>query len=225
MRGSGVIEVLVRRCHTALRSLSIAAAVALIGAAAVGCETPPSTPGAGPSAPTATAPALTAAPATERPEAESDGIDYRYLLLAASDVSDEEDVFAMWSATRDPSGLPGASALFVNTEDTRAISNTIVVYPDAATATSTLRTALSDVGRVVVGGIPRPAPVGTDGTIIVGASSDGTKAATLLLYTHGPALVRLQFESAPGDPTTDKFVVNVGKMQLIALRTALAEGK
>jgi hypothetical protein len=165
---------------------------------------------------------LTAAPTTE---SEDDDGDYSHLLLAASDVSDEEDVFAMWSTTRDPGGVPGASALFVNAEDTRAISNTVVVYPDPATATSTLRKALPDVGQIVVGGTPRPAPVGTDGTIVVGMSADGMKAATLLLYTHGPALVRLQFESAPGDATTDKFVVNVGKMQLIAVRTALAEEK
>ncbi|BCI55377.1 hypothetical protein NIIDNTM18_46550 [Mycolicibacterium litorale] len=171
-----------------------------------------------------TAPPLTAAPTTSRTEsesAESDEVDYSHLLLTASDISDNEDVFAVRSTTRDPGGLPGASALFVNADDTRAVSDTIAIYPDAATATSTLRRALSEVGKVVVGGAPRRAPVGTDGTIVVGTSADGTKAATLLLFTEGPALARLQFESAPGDVPTEEYVIAVGKMQQIALRTGL----
>ncbi|BBY19393.1 hypothetical protein [Mycolicibacterium litorale] len=169
-----------------------------------------------------TAPPLTAAPTTARTESGSDDADYSHLLLAAADISDDEDVFSMRSTTLNPGGLPGASVLFVNAEDTRAVSDTIAIYPDAPTATSTLRQALSEVGKVVVGGVPRPAPVGTDGTMVVGMSADGTKAATLLLFTHGPALVRLQFESAPGDATTDEYVIAVGKMQQIALRTGLA---
>jgi hypothetical protein len=111
--------------------------------------------------------------------------------------------------------------LFVNADDTRAISDTLAIYPDAATATTALRQALPAVETAVTGGTPRPAPVGADGTMIVGTSPDGVKAATVLLFTHGPALVRLQFESAPGDATTDDFVINVGKMQQIALRAGL----
>ncbi|MGE2714564.1 hypothetical protein ACQI4L_10945 [Mycolicibacterium litorale] len=201
--------------------MSVTALVAVTAAAVLGCEAPSPPPGGGPSV--STAPPVTAAPTTEETEPERNDTDYTHLLLAASDISDAEDTFAVWSTTPDPGGLPGASALFVNAEDTRAISNTIAIYPDAATATTTLRQALPGVGRVVTGGIPRPLPVGTDGTVVVGMSPDGTKAATLLLFTHGPALARLQFESAPGDATTDEYVATVGKMQLIALRTGLHE--
>lgn len=192
--------------------------MALTLLAATGCDAPESTRGGTP-----TAPPVAATPTTHSTESTAADTDYSHLLLAPSDVSDQEDAFALWSTTRNPGGVPGASALLVNDKDTRAIANTVVIYPDAATATSTLRNALPEVGTVVVGGTPRPAPVGTDGTMVVGTSADGKKAATLLLYTHGPALVRLQFESAPGDATTDKFVINVGKMQLIALRTAMGE--
>ena len=55
----------------------------------------------------------------------------------------------------------------------------------------------------------------------VGMSSDGSKAVTLLLFTEGPALARLEFQSAPGDVTTDEYVLNTGKMQQIALRIGL----
>ena len=71
---------------------------------------------------------------------------------------------------------------------------------------------------MVTGGNPTPLPVGTDGTVIKGTAPDGGKAVTLVLFTQGPALARLEFDSATGDPTTDQFVTNVGKMQQIALR-------
>jgi hypothetical protein len=195
--------------------LSVTALAAVTYSATLGCGTPVAPPATSEPAPAA------AAPTTTRAEGATEGIDYSRLLLQANDVSDNEDVFAVRSATRDPGGLPGASVLFVNAEDTRAISDTIVFYPDAPTATSTLRKARAEVGKVVVGGVPGAAPVGTDGMIAVGMSADGAKAATLLLFTHGPALVRLQFESAPHDAATDEYVVAVGKMQQIALRTGM----
>ncbi|OBB62758.1 hypothetical protein [Mycolicibacterium monacense] len=199
---------------------SVAAAVLLAGAATVGCDTPEGEVAGDPAVP-AVEPVPTVT--TTSPAAGNDAAhrDYSQLLLQASDISDDEDTFTVRSTSGSPGGLPGASALFVNAEDTRAISDTVVVYPDAATATATLRNALPAVEKTVVGGTPRPAPVGTDGTIVVGMSAEGPKAATLLIYTHGPALVRLHFESAPGDATTDEFVFTVGKMQLIALRTGL----
>lgn len=94
--------------------------------------------------------------------------------------------------------------------------------PAAETASKTLREALPSIDTAVAGATPQPVPVGTDGTIAVGTSPDGTEAATLLLFTHGPALARLEFQSALGDATTDQFVINIGKMmQQIALRTGL----
>ncbi|WSE58816.1 hypothetical protein QGN32_14300 [Mycolicibacterium sp. ND9-15] len=186
------------------------------------CDASVSGPNAGPGSPSpssTTSPAQ-AAPTTSR-TGENETEDYSRLLLQPADISNAEDTFVVRSTSPVPDGLPGASALFVNGEDTRAISDTIVIYPDAATAARTLRDALPTIDTVVTGATPRPAPVGTDGTMAVGTTPDGSKAATLLLFTEGPALVRLEFQSAPGDATTDDYVVNVGKMQQIALRTAL----
>ncbi|SEH62077.1 hypothetical protein SAMN04489835_2111 [Mycolicibacterium rutilum] len=206
---------------TRLTSKSLgAAAAALICAAVVGCD--PSSPDAGISAPSATSSASSkqAAPTTTTGTADP-AADYSRLLLTAADISDEEDTFTVQSTNPGPAGLPGASALFVNQDDTRAISDTIVIYPDAETASRTLRDALPSIGSVVKGASPRPAPVGTDGTLAVGTSPDDSTAATLLLFTQGPALVRLEFQSALGDATTDQFVITIGKMQEIALRTGL----
>lgn len=196
---------------------------ALICAAAVGCESSgpsPNTGGNSTSASPTTSPAQ-AAPTTSRSGEADSTMDYTRLLLQASDLSNDEDTFTVQSTNPGPEGLPGASALFVNQDDTRAISDTIVIYPDAETATTTLREALPRIDTAVTGATPRPAPVGTDGTMAVGMSSDGSKSVTLLVFTEGPALVRLEFESAPGDATTDQFVIGVGKMQQIALRTGL----
>lgn len=193
---------------------------ALVCTAAVACDSSATEPNSG----SATLPAFTttstpqAAPTPGNTEPD---VDYGRLLLKASDLSDAEDTFAVRSTSPVPDGLPGASALFVNDEDSRAISDTIVIYPDAQTATKTLRESLPAIDKIVTGGTTRSVPVGADGTIAVGMTPDGTKAATLLLFTEGPALVRLEFESAPGDATTDEFVVTVGKMQQIALRTGL----
>ena len=75
----------------------------------------------------------------------------------------------------------------------------------------------------VTGGAPKPLSVGTDGVVITGTYPDENKAVTLMYFTEGRAVVRLEFQSATGDVTTDKFVTDIGKMQQIALRFGLAE--
>ena len=55
--------------------------------------------------------------------------------------------------------------------------------------------------------------------MIKGTAPDGGKAVTLVLFTQGPALARLEFDSATGDATTDQFVTDIAKMQQIALQS------
>jgi hypothetical protein len=204
-----------------MRSRSTAALAALMCVAAIGCDSSGTGPaGTVPSLPASTTSSASAAPTTTKTDEQ---VDYSRLLLQPGDLSDNEDTFTEQSRTPSgPDGLPGASALLVNQDDTRAISDTIVIYPDAETAANTLKAALPTIGSTVTGATTRPAPVGSNGTMAVGTSADGSKATTLLLFNEGPALVRLEFQSAPGDVTTDQFVINIGKMQQIALRTGLA---
>lgn len=204
-----------------MRSRSTAALAALMCVAAIGCDSSGTGPaGTVPSLPASTTSSASAAPTTTKTDQQAD---YSRLLLQPGDLSDDEDTFTEQSSTPSgPDGLPGASALFVNQDDTRAISDTIVIYADAETAADTLKAALPTIGSTITGATTRPAPVGSNGTMAVGTSADGSKATTLLLFNEGPALVRLEFQSAPGDVTTDQFVLNIGKMQQIALRTGLA---
>jgi hypothetical protein len=206
------------------KSSSTIAIAALVGATAIGCDSSSGIDqgGSGGSQPAATIPSVPMTPTTTQTTDDKKVVDYSRLLLQPADLSDNEDTFTEQSSTPSgPDGLPGASALYVNQDDTRAIADTIVIYPDAQTAAATLRDALPALGSTLAGATSRPAAVGTDGTMAVGMSKDGSKAITLLLFTEGPALVRLEFQSAPGDVTTDEFVVNIGKMQQIALRAGL----
>jgi hypothetical protein len=158
---------------------------------------------------------------SKSPEAAS--TDYGRLLLTAADLSDSEDTFTQRSQAPQPKDVPGASAFFVNNNDNRAIGDTVLIYPDAATATATLHQSAGTLTTTVTGGAPKPVAVGSDGVMITGTYPDENKAVTLMFFTEGRALVRLEFQSATGDTTTDKFVTAVGKMQQIALRVGLAD--
>ncbi|WP_081277971.1 hypothetical protein [Mycolicibacterium fortuitum] len=169
----------------------------------------------------ATPSATSSAAAPKSPKSEA--ADYSHLLLQAEDVSIPPDTFTARSNNVNPDGQSGASALFVNADDTRAIADTILIYPDTATASATLKQASAAVSTMVTGGQPQPVPVGSNGTVISGTAPDGSKAVTLLMYTQGRAVVRLEFDSNPDDPVSPQTVASVGRMQQIALRIGLPE--
>ncbi|OBB87846.1 hypothetical protein [Mycolicibacterium peregrinum] len=197
--------------------LTIGLATAIVGTAAA-CSPVADSPSS-PWVATPSAPSSTAAPKTSKSEAS----DYSHLLLQAEDVSIPPESFTARSSNVNPDGQSGASALFVNADDTRAIADTILIYPDAATASATLKQASAAVSTMVTGGQPQPVPVGSNGTVISGTAPDGSKAVTLLMYTQGRAVVRLEFDSNPDDPVPLQTVASVGRMQQIALRIGLPE--
>ena len=168
-----------------------------------------------------TLPTVPFSPTTSTKPGGSAPVDYRRLLLNAADLTDTDDTFVERSREADPNGSAGASAFFVNGEDSRAIIDTFLIYPDAATATATLKQAAGTLPTLVAGGTPQPLPVGTGGVVVSGTAPDEDKAVTLVFFSEGKALVRLEFQSAVGDPTTDDFVADVAKMQQIALRVGL----
>ncbi|MEN4477278.1 hypothetical protein [Mycolicibacterium cosmeticum] len=190
-------------------------AVLISGCAGTNGSTPAATSLPGfPAQPTSTS--------TTAPPSAKAAPDYQKLLVTADDLSDTEDTFHQQSVQSQPDGVPGASAFFVNDEDTRAISSVVLIYPDAATAAATLKQAQATLPSLVAGGTPQPIAVGSGGIVVRGAKPEEDKSVTLMFFTVDRALVRLEFQSAIGDPTTDQFVTNVGKMQAIALRTGLA---
>ncbi|MGV0804412.1 hypothetical protein [Mycolicibacterium setense] len=198
-----------------LITIGVAAAVIGTAAACTPAENSPPTPWA----PVPTSSSPTAAPKSPK----SQPSDYSHLLLQAEDVSVPPDTFTARSSNVNPDGQSGASALFVNADDTRAIADTILIYPDVATASATLKQASAAVSTMVTGGQPQPVPVGSNGTVIAGTAPDGSKAVTLLMFTQGRAVVRIEFDSTPDDPVSPQTVASVGRMQQIALRIGLPE--
>ncbi len=196
--------------------LTIGLATAVIGTAAA-CSPADDSSGT----PWVAAPSSSSAAAPKSPTSEAS--DYSHLLVQAEDVSIPPDTFTSRSRNMNPDGQPGASALFVNADDTRAIADTILVYPNAATASATLKQASAAVSTIVSGGQPQPVPVGSNGTVISGIAPNGSKAVTLLMFTQGRAVVRLEFNSNPDDPVPPQTVASVGRMQQIALRIGLPE--
>jgi hypothetical protein len=207
------------RSSRRLAAIAVAAVLALTVAGCDAADTSATESGSTPLTSTAAQP-TSAAPAGG---AQSHLTDYSRLLLQAADLSDSSDTFTERSSATTPNGVPGASRLFVNADDTRAISATVAVYPGAPTAEATLREAIATSGTVLIGGQPQPLGVGTAGTMIKGASPSGDKAITLVLFTHDNVLARLEFDSAAGDATTDDFVTSIAKMQHIALRMGISD--
>jgi hypothetical protein len=202
----------------------LAVSATLLAVAVAGCT--PADPGStAQSSALGTATSSSAMPSVPDKSPSAKPADYRRLLLTAADLIDAEDTFTARSQTQDPNGVTGASAFFVNDKDNRAIIDTLSIYPDAATATATLHQSAATLSSKVTGGTPTPVSVGTDGVMITGTYPDEDKAVTLMSFTQGRALVRMEFQSATGDTTTDRFVTDVGKMQQIAVRIGLADSE
>ena len=149
-------------------------------------------------------------------------VDYTRLLITARDVLAPDDVYTAQPPVLNPNGTQGAEVLFTNHDQTRAIGDSIVNLPDSAAAASALRLAGASLGTSVTGGDPQPSPVGTGGAVVSGMSPDATKTVTILMFTEGRGFARLEFDSAPGNPTPADFVTDIGQKQDIALRTGLS---
>jgi hypothetical protein len=158
---------------------------------------------------------------TSAPKENSAAVDYSRLLIRPADINTPTDTFSIRSAVPNRRGGKGVSALFVNQDDTKAVGVTITILPDPAAAKAALDASVAAIGATVAGGTPQPAPVGTDGTVISGTSPDGAKDMTVLVFTEGPAVARMDFGSAPGNPTPPEIVHDVGVKQDIALRGGL----
>lgn len=196
-----------------------------LGAAA--CDSQSGVPGAQSSAPAVLAPiapTTTTSPkaTTSSSAAAAPALDYPRLLLEARDISSAEDSYTAQPATPNPDGRPGAEVLLVNQDQTKAVNILIAGLPDPATAPAALQEAQANLVNAVTGGQPQPSPVGTGGSVVSGTSPDGKKSVTVLLFTEGSTLARIEFDGVPGQPASSAFVTNTGQKQSIALRVASA---
>ncbi|EHB58706.1 hypothetical protein MycrhDRAFT_1142 [Mycolicibacterium rhodesiae JS60] len=202
-----------------------AAAIAMIATAALGLSSCDNESGVNTGKPAASIPALpgVSVPATTttstKPVAAT--TDYTRLLLEARDISPTGDAYEAQPAAANPDSRPGAEVLFVNQDQTRAVSILLVALDNPAAGPSALAEAQASLAKSVTPGPPQPSIVGTGGTVVSGNSPDGAKSVTVLLFTQGSALARIEFDGLPGQPAAADFVTNVGQKQAIALRVGL----
>jgi hypothetical protein len=144
------------------------------------------------------------------------------LLLSGEEIGGAGDPYTGPPPIRDPNGVAGAEVLLTNSEQTEAVGITVVVLPAVAAAAAGLPSAQANLSTVVTTSPPRSVPVGDGGALFTGASRDGLKAATALVFREDRAIVRIDFYSLPDQPTSIDRVVEVGKEQAIAVRVGLS---
>jgi hypothetical protein len=147
--------------------------------------------------------------------------DYAALLIPATEIVAPGDTFTAQEPTVNPGGSPGVATVFSNQGDTREIGDTIMVLPDAASASAAAQGAVDAFGANVVG-TPEPADIGDGGAVATGLSPDGAKAVTLLVFSQGRAFVTLQFDSGAEDPVPQEFVEDVARKQDALIQSGLS---
>ncbi|AKK30345.1 hypothetical protein AB431_08400 [Mycobacterium sp. EPa45] len=197
----------------------------MIAAVALGVTSCDNQSGVNTSQPAASIPALpgvSASTTTTSTKPAAAPVDYPRLLLQARDISGTGDTFIDQPPTPNPDSRPGAEVLLVNQDQTKAVSILLVALDDPAAGPSALAEAQASLEKAVTPGPPQPSIVGTGGTVVSGNSLDGKKSVSVLLFTEGSTLARVEFDGLPGQPAPADFITNVGQKQAIALRVGLS---
>jgi hypothetical protein len=195
----------------------LAGAALIVGGTVVGCSknqgsTPASSSSTSVSATTSVQASSAAAPTPGAPG------DYSSLLIAPADVG--TNTAPQGPPQLNPGGNPGVGQVFASPDGARRVIDTIVIFPDAATADSNFDSNNATMSEAVTGA-PAAAPVGTKGSIATGTSPDGTKAVTVVMFSEGRALVNMSFESGPEDGVPQDIALQIAQKQDDAVKAGL----
>lgn len=208
---------------------SLAVAALFIGVTAAGCskgEDSTSESSSSSAASSSTSAEATTSEETSAEETSTEATpppaegDYGALLIPASDVG--SDATTPGGIQLNPGGNPGAAQVYASPDGTRQIIDTILVFPDVATADSNFESNSATLNTVVTGA-PEPVDIGTNGVMATGTSPDGTKAVTVIMFSQGRALVELTYESAPGDAVPPDVASDIAQKQAAAIEAGLPE--
>ncbi len=144
--------------------------------------------------------------------------DYSGLLIKPSEIGG--DFTAPQSPVLNPNNAAGVAQLFANPDNSRRIGDTILIVADPAAAAAGIDNTKANYASKVSGNW-QPVDVGSNGTMISGASPDNSQAITVLLFTEGKALVNLEFDSAPNDPIDPAIATDIGHKQDAAIKNGL----
>jgi hypothetical protein len=179
-----------------------AVAAAIVVAIGTGC-------GGDKKAPTPSSPAAS-------PSSQSSG--YAALLIKPSDIGG--DFNASQPPVQNPNGAAGVEVLFANPDNSRHIEDTISILADPAAAAAALDNARNSYAGQVTG-TWQPADVGSSGSMISGTSPDKSQAVTVLVFTEGKALVKLEFAGAANDPIEPGVATDMGRKQDATIKNGL----
>jgi hypothetical protein len=197
----------------------LAATALIVGVTVVGCSKDESST---PTTSSASSSAASTSTSAEASAAESSPTaapsDYSSLLIPATAVG--ATTVTQGPPQLNPGGNPGVGQVFANPEGTRRVIDTILVFPDAATADSNFESNNATMKEAVTGA-PQPANIGTKGSIATGTSPDGSKAVTVVMFSEGKALVNVSFESAPGDDIPQDMALEIAQKQDDAIKAGL----
>lgn len=119
-----------------------------------------------------------------------------------------------------PEGKSGIEVVYTHRDGTRAITDMVFVLPDPQAATVALDVSRGDVLADIPGASSRPIAIGQNGTLITGRATNG-QAASVLIFTEGPAVAAVRFNGAAGDPVPLDLVTGYGKQQDANILAAL----
>ncbi|OBI40037.1 hypothetical protein [Mycobacterium colombiense] len=191
-----------------------AVAVVVAAAASAGCggadkAAPPS---ASSTAVTSTSTSVVTGPPSGQPS------DYGFLLIKPNDVGG--GLTAPQSPMLNPNNAPGVAQLFANADSSRRLWDTITVAADPSAAAAELASTQGSYNGKVTGSW-QPLAVGAHGVTISGPSPDNSQAMAVLVFTEGKALVTLEFDSAPTDPTDPAVALDIARKQDGAVKAGL----
>ncbi|OBA62627.1 hypothetical protein A5647_07060 [Mycobacterium sp. 1100029.7] len=164
--------------------------------------------------------AASSAPSSVSSAPAQPGADYTGWLIQATDI-DAPVPFTGTPPTSNPNGQPGAAVTFNTQDNSHIIKDTIAVLADAGAATGALNAAKSGQGGAIKHPATDPVKVGTDGTMVSGNSTDGSKGIAVLLFTEGKVLVTLEFDGPADTLPPPDFVSDVGQKQDAAVKKGL----
>jgi hypothetical protein len=198
----------------------LAVAVLVVGATVTACgkdDEKSSSSSASSSATSSSAAASATSSATASPSGTQPS-DYTTLLIKPEDVG--PDAVIDGAPIPNPSGVTGAGATFKNPEGTRFVIDTVAVFDTVAQANDTIPN-MKDVIAKKISGSPQPVDVGTNGFMVAGTSTDGTKALTEIVFVQGRAVVDLEYASAPNDPVPPDVAMDIARKQDTAVKNGL----
>jgi hypothetical protein len=145
---------------------------------------------------------------------------YNNLLVNPNDVWDT-NAYSAAPPIQNPNGQNGIQEAYNHRDKTRQITDTILVFSDPSAAAASFKQSEAGLGSRVVNAKAQPAPVGTGGTISSGASPDGSKAVSVLLFTEGKTATTVEFDGTPNDPASLDMITEFGQQQDNAIKKGL----